>query len=307
MILVTGAAGFIPSNLCHYLTSLGNEVIGIDAMLTGSSIKNLYDIGETLFNLIVLDVRDEYNLEHIFRQYRINQVYHLAAESHVDRSIAGDLSFWTTNIIGTRNIMKMGRKYNCRVLNQITDEVFGPKPTGLSTETDPLLPTSPYAASKASQYLVGQSYFKTYGVDIVSTFPANTYGPRQYPEKLIPKFIQKLQAGARVPLMSSIHFKRDWLAIPDHIEALIYIMNRGIAGEGYNIPGMGCITNKKITEMILEVMNKSWENSVEIVEDRKAHDCRYSVSGEKLSKLGWSPKIKLEDYLPEVIEWYNND
>ena len=307
-ILVTGAAGFIASNLCHHLISLGEEVVGIDALKTGSCLDNIDDIGSDKFCFHVVNLCNYEYLKGVFQGRTFDQVYHLAAESHVDRSIAGDLPFWESNVIGTRNLLDCCREFGVnRILNQITDEVYGPKRKGVSFESDVFLPTSPYAASKAAQYYVGRSYHQTHNLPVVSTFPANTYGPRQYPEKLVPKFIGKLLAGDRVPLMASVHFQRDWLAVTDHIEALVHIMKHGVIGEGYNVPGTGCVTNETITRMLLEYTDRLWESSVDLIEDRKAHDCRYCVDGHKLATLGWQPTNKLADYLPVVVEWYKQN
>jgi dTDP-glucose 4,6-dehydratase len=229
----------------------------------------------------------------------------IAHNTHVDRSISNDKSFWESNVIGTTNLFRCVKDHPevKKIINQVTDEVFGPKERGASLEGDRLLPTSPYASSKAAQYLVGKSYERTFQLPIVSTFPSNTYGPRQYPEKLIPKFINRLLKDEKVPLMKSSHFQRDWLAVEDHVNALIFLMDHGLIGEDYNIPGNSLLTNLVITEHLLSLLDKGPE-FIEEVPDRKAHDCRYCVDGTKLKELGWVPKLTMEDYLPETVIWY---
>ena len=306
MIVVTGAAGFIGSNLCIRLVEQGYQVYGIDALLAGSNLANLdplMGLGVEFYNAKV-DIRDEGHLHSTLDMFGPHEcVIHLAAESHVDRSISGDKTFWETNVVGASNIMRWALKNNVKVINQITDEVYGPKETGESFEGDCLLPTSPYAASKAAQYLVGDSYYKTYGLPVISTFPANTYGPRQHLEKLIPKFITKLLAGEQVPLMKSSHFVRDWLPVDDHCDALIHLMKHGSPGEGYNIPGLGLCTNLSITQKLLGLTGRD-ESAILEVPDRKAHDSRYCVNGDKIKTLGWKIKHNFITYLQDTVGWY---
>lgn len=302
-ILVTGAAGFIGSNLCHYLVRQGHHAVGLDAMKTGSSYSNLEGIDLEMFTLAELDLCCDGSLE-CLEGYHFDAIYHLAAESHVDRSIDGDLPFWQTNVVGTSNLLRWAASKGVpRILNQITDEVYGPKDTGESMEGDPLLPTSPYAASKAAQYLVGMSYINTYKAPIIHTFPANTYGPRQYTEKLIPKFTKNLLTGQQVPLMKSSHFVRDWLPVCDHVSALVTILNNGNLGEGYNVPGGWVIPNLEVTQELLALTDRD-ESAILEVPDRKSHDSRYCVNGQKVLDLGWHVTRDFSSYLAETVEWY---
>ena len=303
--LVTGSAGFIGSNLCHHLIQEG-RVIGVDNLSVGSSILNMPGLLNTGFSFIYCDINDFSTLRIIFDEFRPDIVFHLAAETHVDRSINSDISFWKTNVLGTLNVMKCCLEFKTGlIVNQITDEVFGPIPKGCSSyEENQFNPTSPYAGSKASQYFVGKSYYETYDIPIISTFPSNTFGPRQWPEKLIPKFILKLIRNEKVPLMKSINNERDWLAVDDHCRALIEVSKHGIVGEKYNIGGNYLLSNIELTNKLLKLMNKK-EDMIEIIEDRFAHDSRYFVNTDKIErKIGWQPICPFEDYLKKTVEWY---
>jgi dTDP-glucose 4,6-dehydratase len=303
-VLVTGCAGFIGSNLCHILCDDGIRVIGIDNFSKGSNMANLPELPSFFFHYA--DIRDSCNLREIFESYKPDIVIHLAAESHVDRSIEGDLSFWQTNIVGTSNLLRLSREHNVELfVNQISDEAIGPTPVGTSHENTKFHPTSPYAASKAAQYYVGQSYFETYGFNVISTFPTNTYGPRQWPEKIIPKFTLRLLRGQKVPLMKSVQNERDWLAVSDHCNALIHIARYGSPGNSYNIGADNHCTNRDLTDMLLELTGNSGD-MVEIVEDRKAHDFRYAVNWSKIFNLGWRPEENFGEYLKYTVEWYRD-
>lgn len=309
-ILVTGCGGFIGSNLCHKLVAEENyKVIGLDGFFTGSNRKNLTGLYDKLgFKVLNCDIRNNHALTEVFRTYHIDYIVHLAAESFVDRSIECNNPFWSTNVVGTVNLLNLAKQFHVKkFINQITDEVFGPIKSGSSKETSPIRPTSPYAASKASQYLAGKSHYITYELPVISTFPSNTYGPRQWPEKLIPKFIMNLMSNKQVPLMQSSHFVRDWLSVEDHIDALVFLLEKGSIGEDYNIGGDCELTNLEITERLIKIMDKP-NSLIDIVPDRKAHDCRYSVSNAKINKLGWKPtKSNIDTYLPMTVDWYRKN
>jgi len=191
------------------------------------------------------------------------------------------------------------------IINQITDEAYGEKPEGEAFEGDKFAPTSPYPCSKVSQYWVGRSFHTTYGLPVLSTFPVNCYGPRQYREKVIPKFIHSLTVLDKpVPLMASKHFQRDWLPIDDMCKAHQILLEKGIPGQDYNV-GADCHkTNEELTSKILQLCNKDPEKYIEIVPDRKAHDCRYAVNCDKLKSLGWELTHTFDDYLQHTVEWY---
>ncbi len=309
MILCTGAAGFIGSNLCYKLVGLQADVVVIDKLSPQSNRgwtipieKPAAGRGRVIFKH--LDLCDKESLAKVFQEYQIEYIFHLAAESHVDRSIASPAGFWDSNVIGTFNLLHMADGYSVPVLNQISDEVFGPKPEGYSKEEDRFNPTSPYACSKAAQYFVGKSFAATYGLPLISTFPSNCYGPRQHSEKLVPKFIGKLLRGERVPLMSSTHFQRDWLAVDDMCDALIFLMQKGIPGD-YNVGADNHHANLEITQKLLALTGRD-ESAIEIVSDRLAHDSRYAVDSSKIRALGWRPQKDFDTYLASTVEWFKD-
>ena len=305
--LITGSAGFIGSNLCHHLIKQKNtRVIGIDNLSTGSAITYMPFINKNGFSFVFCDIRDASTLHTIISEFKPNIVIHLAAASHVDRSITSPYLFWETNVLGTTTLLECCRNSNVGLfINQVSDEAFGPIPQGCESYEDNLFnPTSPYAGSKVAQYFVGKTYYETYGVPVISTFPSNTFGPRQWPEKLIPKFIIKLHRNEKVPLMKSINNERDWLSVDDHCRALIEISKHGMVGKRYNIGGNRLISNIEITNKLLKLMGKK-EDMIEIVEDRLAHDSRYFVNTDKIEReIGWQPIDPFEDYLKKTVEWY---
>jgi len=303
MILVTGCAGFIGSNLCHYLSGLGYEVLGIDALLTGSNMKNLTGCK---LKFEELDLRDAARVDELFDCYEIDNIVHLAAETHVDRSLLNPNSFWSSNVIGTANLMRSAAQVDtvrC-VINQITDEVFGSRFTP-ATEDTPFNPCNPYAASKAAQYYAGQVMFHSYNLHIVSTFPTNTYGPRQWPEKLIPKFTMRLLDKQEVPLMKT-NAKRDWLWIGDHCAALHLLLKYGQPGHSYLIPGTHLIENSNVVEQLLFLTDAAPE-LVKEVPDRIAHDYQYIIDGQKMYNLGWYPEKDFNTGLRETVDWYKKN
>jgi dTDP-glucose 4,6-dehydratase len=302
VILVTGCAGFIGSHLCDLLLNSQEKVIGIDNLSTGSDIKNLPKSSN--FQFFQVDIEKKRKISEILHDFKVEVIVHLAAASHVDRSISNPVDFVRTNVFGTTVLLNaaMRSRYLKLFVNQVTDEVFGPT-TYKVNETHPLHPTSPYAASKASQCLIGHSFRDTYKMPIISTFPTNTFGPRQYPEKIIPKFIQKLLNGQKVPLMQSSHFSRDWLAVSDHVKALYFLIQQGKPGEDYCISGGNVFTNLNLTYNLLSLLNKS-DDSIEIVPDRLSHDSSYLVDDYQIRSLGWKPKEDFKGYLKQTVEWY---
>lgn len=302
-LLITGSAGFIGSNLCHYFQSKGREFIHLDGLLQGSEFKNL---GGIKSSLILCNLLSESTIEGIFRDYKITEIVHLAAESHVDRSVSGDLSFWQSNVIGTSNLMRAAYKAGInKFINQISDEFYGEIPIGTSPAVEGQVPnsTSPYACSKTAQYYVGRAFHKTHGLPVVSTFPVNCFGPGQALEKLIPKFITNLLADRKVPLMKSSHFQRDWLPVIDMCRALELLLDEGVPGEDYNIGANNHLSNMELTKKLLHLMDKP-ESLIEIVPDRKAHDCRYAVDWSKIRQLGFASSCTFDSYLEETVHWY---
>lgn len=303
-VLITGAAGFIGSNLCHYLIERDYRVVAVDALkLQGDFTRIEHLLSNRDFYFEEIDLCSNH-LREVLSKYVFSNVVHLAAESHVDRSIESSEPFWKTNVLGTHNLFESLRKTKLtRIINQITDEVYGEKPDGAAVEGDVFRPTSPYPCSKAAQYFVGKSFFNTYDLPIISTFPVNNFGPRQDREKLIPKFIWNLLHNQRVPLMASSHFERDWLPVEDMCRAFEILLQFGVPGEDYNIGAGNHHTNLEITKKLLSLLNRG-EDMIEIVPDRIAHDCRYAVNSDKIRKLEWSPQYNFDEYLEYTVNWY---
>jgi dTDP-glucose 4,6-dehydratase len=239
---------------------------------------------------------------------RFDAVINFAAESHVDRSIAGSREFVQTNVLGVQNLLDAAK--NARVQRFIhisTDEVYGTIPEGSWPETDPLLPNSPYAASKAAADLLVRSYHQTHGMDVRITRCSNNYGPHQFPEKVIPLFVTNLLEDRKVPVYGSGINIRDWLHVDDHCRGIHAVLTKGSAGEIYNIGGGLELTNMELTHKILEAFGKD-SDSIDYVEDRKGHDLRYSVDWSKINReLGYEPIVKFEQGLSETIDWYREN
>lgn len=299
--LITGAAGFIGSNLCWALTNQGKDVVGIDCFLTGSNPLNLQGWSG---KFIYTDLTEKYQVKSLFQKYKFDYIIHLAAETHVDRSLTNPSSFWSNNVIGTNYLLKeiYHQNYAEMVINVITDEVFGAT-IELVPESHPFNPSSPYAASKVAQYYIGHSYYMSYKVPVVSTFPCNTYGPRQYPEKLIPKFTLRLLNNLKVPLMRTTTAERTWMYIDDHINAILILLDRGVIGSKYNISTYQKCSNQELVELLLQYTSKD-KSYIEIVPDRQHHDLSYQISSYYIRMLDWKPKILLEDGLKKTVEWY---
>lgn len=302
---VTGCAGFIGSHLCDYLLQHNHAVVGIDNLSTGSNLKNLEEARFcNSFYFEESDTRDQVRLREILNLFPPETVIHCAAASHVDRSLTDPIDFMDNNVVGTTTLFTELLNYSSvrTVINFASDEIYGPTNHKVS-EGSILAPTSPYAASKAAQYLVGHSFHKTYNLPVITVCPTNTYGPRQYPEKIIPKFTRILLAGQKVPLMKSTYFTRDWLAVDDHIRAILTIIERGAIGEDYNIAGDNIVSNYYLTKQILSILNLS-EDMIEIVPDRLSHDSSYLINDNKIRQLGWSPQKEFLPYLKQTVEWY---
>ncbi len=238
----------------------------------------------------------------------VDVVVHFAAESHVDRSIQGSSEFIQTNVAGTHSMLQASMENKVKIfLHVSTDEVYGSIDTGSWTEEEPLLPNSPYAASKAASDLIARSYFVTHGLDVRITRCSNNFGPYQYPEKVIPLFITNLIEGKKIPLYGDGLNVRDWLHVDDHCLGIQAVIEKGRAGEIYNIGGGTELNNNELTSLILQHMNQP-HDMIQMVEDRKAHDRRYSVNTSKSERLlGYSPTKSLDSALPTIIEWYQNN
>ena len=306
-ILVTGGAGFIGSNFVRRIidgTFAGfSKVTVLDKLTYAGTLTNLAELPEGSFNFVKGDICDADLVRKLVKDHDL--VVNFAAESHVDRSIDGAKEFVVTNVLGTMTLLDAVRESGVKTYLQVsTDEVYGSITTGSWPETDPLLPNSPYAASKASADLICRSYFRTHGLDIRITRCSNNYGRNQYPEKVIPLFVTNLIDDEKVPVYGSGQNVRDWLHVDDHCQGIFLALTKGKAGEIYNIGGGTELTNMELTEKILNLMGKN-ESSIKYVEDRKGHDLRYSVDITKISnELGYKPKVNWESGLKETVDWY---
>jgi dTDP-glucose 4,6-dehydratase len=255
------------------------------------------------FNFIQGDICDTELVGRLVQEHDI--IVNFAAESHVDRSIYGARDFVVTNVLGTQTLLDAVKNSDVRTFLQVsTDEVYGSIENGSWPETEPLLPNSPYAASKASADLICRSYFKTHGLDIRITRCSNNYGRNQFPEKVIPLFVTNLIDNEKIPVYGSGLNVRDWLHVDDHCFGIYLAITKGKAGEIYNIGGGTELTNLELTEKILELMGKN-KSSINYVQDRMGHDLRYSVDISKISQeLGYKPQVKWETGLRETLEWY---
>ncbi len=306
-ILVTGGAGFIGSCFIRHVLSKHDdyEIINLDKLTYAGNIENLDDIkNDKRYTFIKGDICDKEIVNEITKN--VDCVVNFAAESHVDRSIEGPEVFIETNVKGTLNLLQFSLKNKVqRYLQVSTDEVYGSLgKEGYFYETTPLSPNSPYSASKAGADMLVRAYFETYKMPNLITRCSNNYGPYQYPEKLIPFFITKLLKGEKVPVYGDGLNVRDWLYVYDHCEAIDVVLNKGKAGEVYNIGGHNEKTNLEITKLILNAMGKD-ESSIEYVKDRLGHDRRYAIANDKIQKeLGWEPSVKFEDGIKLTIDWY---
>ena len=311
-ILVTGAAGFIGSNyvrraIDHSLEGI-SSVIAVDSLTYAGVMENLREVlPSESFSFIHGDIRDAKLFSGLLKD--VDAVINFAAESHVDRSIQGSAEFVSTNMAGVQVLLdaikSSGKKI--RFVQVSTDEVYGSIDEGSWDENCPLLPNSPYSASKAGGELLARSYHRTHGLDVVITRCSNNYGTHHFPEKLIPLFITNLLEGKKVPVYGDGKNVRDWLHVDDHCRGIHAVLMKGKSGEVYNIGGGRELNNLQITKLILEAMGMD-ESSIEYVGDRKGHDLRYSVDWTKIKReLGYEPQVSFEDGLRETIKWYQEN
>lgn len=309
-VLVTGGAGFIGSNFVRRIvdgTLSGISAITVlDKLTYAGTLTNLAGLPKDSFEFVHGDICDQDLTEQLALKH--DAIVNFAAESHVDRSIKGSRDFILTNVLGTQTLLDAAKKGTVQTFVQIsTDEVYGSIATGSWPETDPLLPNSPYAASKASADLIARSYHRTHGLDVRITRCSNNYGPFQFPEKVIPLFVTNLIDGLKVPVYGAGSNVRDWLHVDDHCRGIHAVLTRGVAGEIYNIGGGTELSNMELTYKILELMGKDGA-SIEYVVDRLGHDLRYSVNIAKISSgLGYKPSVKLDSGLKETVEWYQEN
>jgi len=308
-MLVTGGMGFIGSNFIRMFLESERDVniVNLDKLTYAGYPLNLKDLeNDERYTFIKGDICDADVVEKAMKGCDV--VVHFAAESHVDRSIADPSSFIKTDVLGTFVLLEQAKKEKVERFVQIsTDEVYGTIPEGYSSvETDPLMPRNPYSASKAGADRLAYSYFTTYDLPVIITRASNNYGPRQYPEKLIPLFVTNLIRGKKVPLMGDGKNVRDWLHVIDHCRAIDFLIENGQDGEVYNIAGENEKQNIEITRIILDELDMD-ADMIEWVPDRLGHDRRYSMKCDKLKSLGWKQSVEFEKGIRETIRWYVNN
>ncbi len=317
-VVVTGGAGFIGSEFVRALAQgrypalAGADVVVLDKLTYAGNPANLSPV-EGRVQLVVGDICDRELVGDVLGAGGgADLVVHFAAESHVDRSIAGAADFVVTNVLGTQTLLDAAKSAGVgRFVHVSTDEVYGSIPSGSWTEDRPLEPNSPYSASKASSDLIARSYFRTHGLDVVITRCSNNYGHYQFPEKVIPLFVTNLLEGRSVPLYGEGANVRDWLHVSDHCHGIALVAAGGRAGEVYNIGGGTELSNRELTERLLKASGATtadgeadWSR-VDRVPDRKGHDLRYSVDITKISEeLGYAPAVPFERGLAETVDWY---
>ena len=309
-ILVTGGAGFIGSAFVRNLLRADPEVTVtvLDKLTYAGNPANLApceaDPGQARrFRLVVGDIADPLAVAPLVAA--ADAVVNFAAESHVDRSIQDPTAFLRTGVIGVHVLLEAVRRadHPVRFLQVSTDEVYGEVPEGASTEDDPLRPRSPYAAAKAAGDLLVQSYVVTHGIDAVITRGANTYGPYQYPEKVVPLFVTNAIDELALPLYGDGLQRRDWIHVDDHAAGIELVLRRGERGGVYNVPGVAELTNLELTRRILAQLGRG-DDLIRHVEDRPGHDRRYKMDGARIAALGWSAQVPLDDGLAATVRWY---
>ena len=304
---ITGGAGFIGSNFAHYVSVIWKDVVILDKLTYAGDMDNLYPLK---YPVKGVDLAYENRLEELFKQYKPKTIFNFAAETHVDNSINDVAPFIDTNIIGTINLLKLSVKYDVQMFHHIsTDEVYGALKLDEPpfTENSPYNPQNPYAASKAASDHFVMSYHNTYGLPVMITNCSNNYGPRQHREKLIPKTINNILGGKKIPIYSQGENIRDWIYVEDHCAGILGISYAGDVGQKYNIGGECEMTNLELVKMIIKMMNAS-EDLIEFVDDRPGHDLRYAIDNAKIYKtISFQPEINIEDGLKKTIDWYEKN
>jgi len=307
-ILVTGGLGFIGSNfILNLFDRFPNcKVTNLDAEFVSSNKNNLEQIANKRnYQYVKGNITDAKKIRKLIQDCDI--VFNFAAESHVDRSISKPKSFFDSNIMGTYSVLDAIRGFDKKLIHVSTDEVFGSIKSGSARENDTFNPSSPYAASKASAELLVNSYFITYGIDVIITRCTNNYGPRQFPEKLIPKVILLAMNNKNIPIYGTGKNIRDWIYVLDHCDAILKVYQHGKKGNSYNIAGHNELDNITIVKSILNIMNKSF-SLIKFVKDRPGHDFRYSLNTTKIEKeIKWKPQYTFEKGLHDTVIWYLNN
>ncbi len=308
-ILVTGGAGFIGSHLVRRLLADGrHSVVNLDALRYSGNLDNLTEVANhPKYVFIHGDICDVTTVRQAIRDHRIEAIISCAAETHVDRSILDPGMFARTDVIGTGVLLEEARQAGVQRFVQVsTDEVYGSVEQGHSKESDPLMPRSPYSASKAGGDLLALSYWTTYRFPVMVTRGSNTYGPNQYPEKFIPLFVTNAIDNEPLPLYGDGRYRRDWLAVSDHCAGIEHVLNHGTPGQVYNIGGGNERENINVAEIILQELNRP-KSLIRYVQDRPGHDRRYAVDCSRLHALGWAPTVKFEDGLRATVQWYRTN
>ena len=325
-ILLTGGAGFIGSNLVHHLLEKDDiTVVNLDKLTYAGNLESLKDVMDSGRHVFVQgDIGDRELVKSLLAKYRPSAVMHLAAESHVDRSIDGPGQFIQTNVVGTFELLEAVREYwnhldgdereIFRFLHISTDEVYGSLGVeGFFTEESRYRPNSPYSASKAASDHLARAYYHTYGLPTIITNCSNNYGPRQFSEKLIPLMILNALEGKQLPVYGTGQNIRDWLYVGDHCRALFTVLKKGRPGEVYNIGGNNEKTNLEVVQTICSILDeinpridkKSYQEQINFVKDRPGHDLRYAINAGKItSELGWKPSEDFDSGLSKTIQWY---
>ncbi len=320
-LLVTGGAGFIGSAVVRLAVTRGHEVVNLDALTYAACLDNVASVAQSnLYSFEQADIRDRAALDRIFDLHRPDAVMHLAAESHVDRSIDGPADFIDTNITGTFNMLEAARRHwqatdkpeGFRFHHISTDEVFGSLgDTGQFTEDTPYAPNSPYSASKAASDHLVRAWAETYGLPVVMTNCSNNYGPFHFPEKLIPVVILNALHGRPIPVYGKGENVRDWLYVEDHADALLCVLEQGALGRSYNIGGENEARNIDIVRMICALLDEMrpdgapHDRLISFVTDRPGHDARYAIDPTRIrNELGWRPSVTLEEGLRRTVRWY---
>lgn len=323
-ILVTGGAGFIGSAVIRLAINRGLSIINVDALTYAACLNNVVSVADNpSYSFEHADIRNRKSLDGIFEKHQPDAVMHLAAESHVDRSIDGPADFIETNIIGTFNMLEAaldywrarGKPEAFRFHHVSTDEVYGSLPSNPSeqfTEETPYDPRSPYSASKASSDHLVRAWCETYGLPVLLTNCSNNYGPYHFPEKLIPVIILNALAGKPLPIYGNGSNIRDWLHVEDHADALLLVLEKGKVGRSYNIGGENERTNLELVKMLCKILDRlkprgtgAYEELITFVQDRPGHDARYAIDPSRIrNELGWRPSVTVEEGLEKTVQWY---